>query len=316
MTQVQRLSDPFTAILSDLQPAWASYGHCVLGEPWALRFPESDAIRAHFILQGNVQLTCGNGDVADLSRGMIALLPFGSGHGLSDGRHHTAVEIDKLGIDTRSGFYRLHIGSDQEDAHIVCCTLHFDDPVASSLLLTLPELITVNAGDADDSTFSQLFAMIDSETKAGRIGAATLITRLVDIAVMRVLRRWMENAEQPIAGLKAGIRDPQIAAALASVHRSPDRSSSIDHLAEIAGLSRTVFIERFKRAMGLSPGRYVSDWRITVARSLLQSSSLSINAIAERLGYESESSFSRAFKKSTGTRPSQSRQGKSDNTAP
>lgn len=287
---------------------WANRGRSV--------FPEGDAIRAHFVLAGEVQLTLENGDVARLPSGTIALLPFGAAHRLGGARGSRAMTTDELGVDERSGFYRLRIGGDGAAARIVCCTLHFDNPVASALLLGLPELITIAAGEAEDAILRQLFAMMDSETRLGRIGAATVVTRLVDIAVIRVLRSWLEVAEPPETGLKTAIRDPRIGAALAAIHRAPDRPLSIERLAQIAGLSRTVFTERFKRALGTSPGRYVSDWRITVARSLLQSSSLSIKAIAEWLGYKSESSFSRAFKKSAGIPPSRMRRGPGDAEAP
>lgn len=306
MSNADYLADPFSAILSDLQPDWASYGQCEVGEPWALRFPESDAIRAHFVLDGEIWLTRDNGDVTHLPQGTAALLPFGAAHRLGDDKGSRAVTTDTLGVDVTSGFYRLRIGG-PGTARIVCCTLHFNDPVAASLLLALPELITIDTADPEDTTFRRLFSMIDAETQDRRIGAAMLITRLVDIAIMRVLRNWLERADEPTAGLKLAVRDKHIGAALASIHRSPDHPLPLDQLAETAGLSRTVFAERFKAAVGVSPGRYVSEWRITLAHALLQSSNLSIKAIAERLGYESESSFSRAFKRSTGMPPSQVR---------
>jgi len=91
--------------------------------------------------------------------------------------------------------------------------------------------------------------------------------------------------------------------ALALIHRQPERPWSVATLASEATLSRTLFSERFTSLVGLPPARYVARWRMHLAGIWLGDERLNVGEVATRLGYESEASFSRAFKKFTGVPP-------------
>jgi len=64
---------------------------------------------------------------------------------------------------------------------------------------------------------------------------------------------------------------------------------------------------RFSELVGESPKQYVTNWRMHLARSMLEHDDLSVLETATRLGYQSEASFSRAFKRVTGLPPSAAR---------
>ncbi len=70
------------------------------------------------------------------------------------------------------------------------------------------------------------------------------------------------------------------------------------------GASRSGFAERFTRTVGETPLRYVTWIRMHQARQWLVRDGLRIAVVAARLGYESEASFSRAFKRVFGSAPS------------
>jgi AraC-like DNA-binding protein len=57
--------------------------------------------------------------------------------------------------------------------------------------------------------------------------------------------------------------------------------------------------------------QYLANWRMQLAANYLLSGNDSVAAIAERVGYESEAAFSRAFKKMVGVSPSQWRKQRS-----
>ncbi len=114
---------------------------------------------------------------------------------------------------------------------------------------------------------------------------------------------WIEREPESSTGWLAAMRDPQIGRVLAAIHREPEKSWSVDELASLAGLSRSIFHQRFMELLGVSPARYVAQRRMDVARRLLRENRLSVAQTAARLGYESESSFSRAFKRLTGHAP-------------
>jgi AraC-like DNA-binding protein len=100
------------------------------------------------------------------------------------------------------------------------------------------------------------------------------------------------------------LRDPALAPALAAIHAAPERKWNLIDLAREAHVSISLLDERFREVIGVAPIRYLTGWRMHLAKDLLRSSDLGIAAIAHRVGYDSEEAFSRAFKRETGLAPS------------
>ena len=69
-------------------------------------------------------------------------------------------------------------------------------------------------------------------------------------------------------------------------------------------MSRSLLDQRFRKVLGLSPIRYLTEWRMHIAAELLASTDLSVGQIARRVGYDSQEAFSRAFKRRMGAAPS------------
>jgi AraC-like DNA-binding protein len=101
----------------------------------------------------------------------------------------------------------------------------------------------------------------------------------------------------------AGLRDTYVGRALTSLHRQPAHEWTLDSLAKEVALSRSAFSERFTQYVGQPPMQYLMNWRMQLASTHLVSGSDSVAVIANRVGYESEAAFSRAFKKSVGVSP-------------
>lgn len=101
--------------------------------------------------------------------------------------------------------------------------------------------------------------------------------------------------------------DPAIGRALTLIHRDPGRAWSVEEMARAAGLSRSSFADRFARLVGVTPGRFVTERCLAHAEHLLRSTALAVGAVAVRVGYASEGSFSRAFATHRGTSPSKYR---------
>jgi transcriptional regulator GlxA family with amidase domain len=99
------------------------------------------------------------------------------------------------------------------------------------------------------------------------------------------------------------LRDRQVGAALALVHRSPERDWTNASLAEAVGMSRSRFAARFTALVGEPPLTYVARWRLETAAGLLQDGGLGLAEVAARVGYESEAAFSKAFRRRFGTPP-------------
>ncbi len=74
-----------------------------------------------------------------------------------------------------------------------------------------------------------------------------------------LVRAWVETRSSDLTGWLAAIRDPQIGMALARIHRTPGESWSVESLANVARLSRSIFTRAIHRALlGVSPARYTA----------------------------------------------------------
>jgi len=89
------------------------------------------------------------------------------------------------------------------------------------------------------------------------------------------------------------------------MHHDPARGWTLESLASTAAMSRSAFAEHFMKFVGTPPMQYLTNWRMQIAANQLLSSTDSVAAIANRVGYASEAAFSRAFKKSAGSAPSE-----------
>jgi transcriptional regulator GlxA family with amidase domain len=138
-----------------------------------------------------------------------------------------------------------------------------------------------------------------SEEAAGQAIAG----RLAEVLFIQVLRRMAAQPEPP-PWLQA-LSDPQIGRALALVHQSPQNAWTAKTLATKAGMSRSLFFQRFQALLGETPAAYLTRWRMTVACGALQDPSTGLYEVAQAVGYASEAAFSRAFKREMGQPPSQ-----------
>ena len=99
-----------------------------------------------------------------------------------------------------------------------------------------------------------------------------------------------------------GLAHPKLARALTAVHEEPSEDWTLESMANVAGMSRSAFASEFKTQVGVTPGDYLLQWRLSVAQSRLKAGA-SVKSVSEELGYASAASFSRAFAHSNGSSP-------------
>jgi AraC-like DNA-binding protein len=87
------------------------------------------------------------------------------------------------------------------------------------------------------------------------------------------------------------------------MHAQPAHGWTVDELARKAGLSRSALAQRFTQLLGQPPMQYLARWRLQIAAQALRDGAQPLTAIAERVGYESEAAFNRAFKREFGLPP-------------
>ncbi|MTI45175.1 transcriptional regulator, AraC family [Roseibium hamelinense] len=171
------------------------------------------------------------------------------------------------------------------------------------LVCALPERIEISLRDAPD--LANVVAPLVEEVVRPRCGGQAVFHRLCEVVVIRLLRHALETGAADV-GLLAGLAHPRLAAALVAMHEAPDRTWTLEQLASVAGMSRTQFAVTFKDVVGVTPGGYLSGWRLDVARIELENGA-PVKVVAKMCGFSSAASFSRAFTRQYGHAPTQER---------
>ncbi|MDB5816849.1 MAG: AraC family transcriptional regulator, partial [Rhizobacter sp.] len=134
-------------------------------------------------------------------------------------------------------------------------------------------------------------------------GNDIVVRNLLSSLFVYFMRDWAQGQEPGATNWFGAIRTTHTARALACIHDAPEKQWTLAQLAQEAGLSRAAFVRQFNDAVGEPPHIYLTRWRMGVAARLLENTTLRLADIARQVGYESESSFSRAFKQSRGVAP-------------
>ena len=145
-----------------------------------------------------------------------------------------------------------------------------------------------------------------AEARSPRPGGAGVLARLAEVLFIEVLRLYMYEQTAGRAGRTgwlAGLGDRIVGAALNALHARPAHAWTLEDLAREAGTSRSVLAERFQQLVGSSPMQYLTQWRMLLAANLLCRSRAPLLRIAEEVGYQTDTAFSRAFRREYGAPP-------------
>ena len=187
----------------------------------------------------------------------------------------------------------LNLTVGAEPAEIVICRFWFDASSFEAMVFSLPPTILIPKDDAAAWSEGILHFML-LEAGNTQPGGALMVSRLIDLVVIRILRTWVH--QRAASGWLKALSDPRIARALKAIHETPGRQWSNSALAEIAGMSRSNFCERFNTLVGRPPLRYQNEWRLSLAKCMLLQGHSRVGEVGFAVGYESEAAFSRAYK--------------------
>ncbi len=305
--------DALSRLLHDLRITGVSYGYGRLSAPWGIEFPDEDAARLHCVIEGEAWLSVDGEPPRKLGAGDVAFLARGTTHALRGAQGGPVTCVHDLETETVGDRVYTLQPCLRPDAVIASCSVTFHEPCLHPLLELMPTVLTTSGAQADPTLTVLLEAMSD-EIIAPKIGGATVLARLADVVVTRIIRSWVNSDEAQTQGWLSVLRDPRIGRALSAMHRAPGQAWTLIELAEISGLSRSVFAERFATTMGQPPARYLVRLRMLLASRLLKEQRLGISVVAHRLGYLSVPAFSRAIKRHLGQSPGDLRRGSAART--
>jgi AraC-like DNA-binding protein len=165
-------------------------------------------------------------------------------------------------------------------------------------LAGLPPLFKANIrSEVSGEWIESSIRYLTLERASTRAGRSALLAKLAEALFIETLRQYMAELPPEGTGWLAAARDPMVGRALAAIHREPAESWTVAGLAKLAGVSRSVFAARFNQLLGEAPLAYVARWRIQLGARLLETTDDSVLQIAQKVGYESEAAFNRAFKR-------------------
>lgn len=302
-------------VLRTINLAGAVFLDAQFAAPWSLsangsllrqRLPRVEHfIYYHYVAAGSCIAQTDELDPISVDSGHVVVFPHGNAHVMSSAQGLRPIPMETvLESSLSGGGTRLRYGGDGPTTRIVCGFLACDPRLCRPILSALPKLMSVDlrkggSGDWMERTIEHSL----SESASGRPGSEALLAKLSEVLFTETLRVYMENIPAERAGWLLGLRDPLVGRALARLHAEAAKPWTVDRLAREVCSSRSVLAERFSHFLGEPPMRYLARWRLALAAHLLQATTTSVGAIADEVGYVSETSFNRAFKRAYGASP-------------
>ena len=320
-------TDTLSDVLRSVRLRGAVFYFIGFGDEWAAEAPPASELAGtvlpgaehvmeyHVITKGSGWASIVGESPVRLETGDIVMFPHGDAHVLSSAPGVRPMRMTpEWVVATRDDPKPIPIVFHSPDSfaigphtvesptNVVCGFLGCDLQPFNPLIATLPRLLRLPAAGADAWIVQAMREAVDASQNK-RPGSDAVLERISETMFVDALRRHLERLPDESTGWLAALRDPHVSRALTLIHDDPSRAWSIDALSDAIALSRSAFHERFVRIVGIPPMQYLTQWRMQVASTLLRQSRASIASIALDVGYESESAFTRAFKRSVGTPP-------------
>jgi AraC-like DNA-binding protein len=267
--------------------------------------PASHIIPYHYVIEGELFVAVQGQAPLGLRSGEVVLFPRNDSHVMGSDLGLPPVSGRDIILSPEGGgLHSIRHGGGGAAARMVCGYLGCDGASSNPIIATLPPAMKLEIdGTGPTEWIRSTFRYAANEVASGRPGSETVLAKLSELLFVEAVRRYLDGLPPGQTGWLAGLRDPAVGRVLALMHGDVARPWSVEELGRKAGLSRSVLAERFTRLIGVAPMHYLAHWRMQIAAQSLRDSSASLAQVAERIGYESEAAFSRAFKQSFGSAP-------------
>jgi AraC family transcriptional regulator, activator of mtrCDE len=273
---------------------------CEFGGQWeSLHEPERESWAPfHIVTHGECLIDVGADIGIHLKTGDIAVLPHGGQHIV---RALPTADQPIAPVRTQRRLHdELVIKSDTK---LICGRCCFEQAHDNLVLAALPAIVVLSPDTArDGARLSGITIAMCNELEDDRLGSAIVAASLASSLMLLVLRAHFEAAPTR-GGIFALLAKPQTARALSAMLANPAQGFTLDELADIAATSRATLVRLFQKAVDIAPLAYLAELRLGLARHRIMASNVALVVIAEDVGYQSESSFSRAYHRRFGVAP-------------
>jgi len=295
--------DPLSDILTLLKPRSYMYGGFDVGGDWSIGFPEHEGIKCYAVVSGQCWLSVdGVSDAVRLETGDCFLLPLGRAFRIASDLTLPPTNFKSVVVAPLQGGIFTYNGGG--DCFGVGGQFALTGDHADMLLGILPPIVHIR-NESDRAELRWLLERMMQELREPKPGGSLVAQHLASMMLVQALRLHLAGGPRGGVGWLFALADKKMSMAIDLMHHNPARRWTLQELAQCVGMSRSSFALKFKDTVGTSPMEYLTQWRMQLAGDRLTNSGDPISAIAALLGYESESAFSAAFKRTMNCSPRQ-----------
>jgi AraC family transcriptional regulator, alkane utilization regulator len=314
--------DVLSDVLQTIRLEGALFLNTECHEPWCMNVPPgadmarmlypaaSNVVICHTVLEGRCWIQPAGGAPMALAAGDVVAIPHGDAHLVGSGLQYAPVSIqDSIKIKAPE-LKPMRYGGDGNRTVLVCGWFAYDRDVPNPLVSVLPQIFRSAMGGRPAGPWLEQSIRYALEAAAsGQPGSSAVATKVAESLFVETLRAYIDSLPPAQPGWLSGLRDPQVGRCLELMHSQPARDWSVESLADEIHVSRSVLAQRFNDLVGVPPMQYLKRWRLSIAARMLRGERVHIGRVIDAIGYESQASFSRAFKKEYGVAPGQWRSG-------
>ena len=297
--------DPLSEVFGSMRIQDAIYTRLEATAPWGFHYPGDTVPRIRFALmvRGSALLKFKNERQAiSLSAGDVFIFILSDeAFTLVDHPRSRVVdyrELRKLEVDRV-----IHYGGGGVLTTLVSGSFGmsaFEVPLISTIL---PRHLHLRLEQNRSHAFQSVLDLLAAETAQPGIASSRLISCLYESLFVYAIRAYASSSEAPPKGWLAAMLDKRLSKAIEAMHAGLDRSWSVESLAREARMSRSAFALKFRAVLGQTPIEYLTQWRMYKAGAMIRSNDASFSEAASAVGYGSQSSLSRVFRREMGVAP-------------
>lgn len=294
--------DPLSDVLSLLKTRTYLTAGFDAGGDWAVQFDDQvGRIKCYAVISGSCFLSvAATGDPVRLDAGDCFVLPSGRPFWLGSDPSMSAVPAAEVFARPRVAGVVVHNGGGE--LYLAGSRFDVDSRNAELLLGALPPIIHLR-GASEQAAWRWSLDRLREEVRDDRPGASLMAQQLAHMMLVQALRLYLTEQPGDSVGWFFALADPKLAVAISAMHAEPARRWTLVDLACLAGMSRSIFADRFRSRVGETPLAYLTRWRMMLAAERLATTRDTLVHIARSLGYESENAFNTAFKRVMGSSP-------------
>jgi AraC-like DNA-binding protein len=305
LSDTRRRMDPWSDLCGSMNIQEAVYKRLEATAPWGIRYSGDIGPRVRFLLvvRGSALLKFKNPRrTFSLSAGdvFIFILSYEPFTLVDHPRSAVVDSSEALKLEVNGV---IHFGGGGPLTTLVGGSFGMSTFGAPLISAILPRYLHLRLEQNRSHAFQSVLDLLAAETAQPGIASSCLISCLYESLFVYAIREYASSSAAPPKGWLAAMSDRHLSKAIEAMHSALDRGWSVESLGREARMSRSAFALKFRTVLGQTPLEYLTQWRMYKAGAMIRSNNTSLSEVASAVGYGSQGSFSRVFRREIGVAP-------------